>query len=688
MFADMVGYTALMQEDESRARFSRERNRESLVRRVGEQDGEILQFYGDGALSVFRSAIQAVEAAIDIQDDLRSPPQVPIRIGLHTGDVIHDEEGVFGDGVNLASRVQGLAVPGGILISEKVYDEVKNQPSIKTRSMGSFALKNVKRPLEVWAVTNEGLAVPDPSRMGPRPSQCRNSVAVLPFLNMSSDQENEFFSDGITEELINALTRINGLQVTARTSSFAFKGRNLDVRDIAEELGVATVLEGSVRRAGGRVRITAQLINAADGYHLFSKSYDRELLDIFETQDEIAETIAEELQDRFHPAPEMGGADPQVCSPEPGRLRRPRWGTQENPGRIDALERQRVSGPGPPGSDRTESLPHQHFHDPEAYTEFLKGVHKFNKWTPEDVRAAIRHFEQSIRMDPGCALPHSGMATAYTFLAALGQMPGQIAYSRARESALKALELEEGTAEPHAAMATVLFFHDWDFDGAYRHFQKALTLMPGAAGLRKLYAMYLNAMGELDAALEELEWAVQMDPLSAPVRTSLGEVLVHSRRFEEAESQLRRVLELDPDFRAARELLGWSLIARDRFEDGLRELEEIIKRTGDPFKVIPHRMWALSGLGRRDEALRLFSLLEERRDREPEISLEVDFALAHLALGEVGPTMDYLEMAVDRRLGMVVFLNSSLVWEGIRSHPRFQELVSRVGIPSPQTQNR
>jgi tetratricopeptide (TPR) repeat protein len=177
-----------------------------------------------------------------------------------------------------------------------------------------------------------------------------------------------------------------------------------------------------------------------------------------------------------------------------------------------------------------------------------------------------------------------------------------------------------------------------------------------------------------------------MDPLSSTIRTALGETLIHSRRFEDAEHQLLRVLELDPEFRAAREALGWSHIARGRFEEALHELEEICKRTGDPFKVIPHRMWSLSGLDRMEEARRLFHLLEERREREPEISLEVDFALAHLALGNQDDALDFLEKAVEGRLGMVVFFNSSLAWEALRSHPRFQELVRRVGIPTAKVE--
>jgi len=260
-------------------------------------------------------------------------------------------------------------------------------------------------------------------------------------------------------------------------------------------------------------------------------------------------------------------------------------------------------------------------------------------------------------------------------------MPGSLAYPRAKEAALKAMSLEEAGGGSHAAMATVLFFHDWDFKGAYEHFQKALTLTPGAAGLRKLYAMYLMAIGDLEAAEEEMTLAVQMDPLSPSIRTALAEILIHRRRFEEAESELTRVLELDPEFRAAREALGWSFIARGMFKEALAALEEINRRTAAPFKVIPHRMWALVGMGQEAEARQLFRLLEERREREPEMSLEADFALAHMTLGETDQTLDYLEASVEGRLGMVVFLNTMQPWDPIRTHPRFEALVRRVGLP-------
>jgi len=641
MFADMVGYTALMQEDERLAKANRDRNREVLVRRVEEHGGEILQFYGDGTLSVFQSAIAAAECGIQIQADLREAPPIPVRVGIHTGDVIRDEDGVFGDGVNLAARIQGLAVPGSVVISEKVFDDVKNQPEILTRSLGSFSLKNVKKPMELWALANEGLAVPDPQTMGSRPREKGLSVAVLPFTNMSSDPENEFFSDGITEEIINVLTRVNGLQVTARTSSFAFKGQNRDVREIGEQLGVSTVLEGSVRRAGNRVRITAQLINTQDGYHLFSKSYDRDLQDIFETQDEISQTIVEELREHF---PGCAGSEP---TPEVGASA---------------------------GGER-------HFHDTEAYTEYLKGLHLWNRWTPESVRQAIGRFERSIELDPDCALPHSAMANAYTFLVAIGHLQPGIAYPRAREAALRAVELEEGSGESYAALAMVKLFHDWDFEEAYRFFQKALSKTPGAAQVRWGYALYLTAMGEYEAAEEELLTAIELDPLSPTLRTTLGQVYLHAGRLQEAEQQLSRVLELDPEFRSARESLGWAYVAQGRHREALREFEEIPRRTGDPFKAIPHRAYALANLGREDEARQLGKLLEERQEREPEVSLQIDFAILYLALGEPERAVEFLEEAVEEGLGAVVNLRHSLLWRELNTHPGFQRLLERIGHP-------
>ena len=253
----MTGYTALMNLNEELARIKRKRLKEVLESTVTLHHGKVLQNYGDGSLMIFNSAIDGVCCAISIQHQLQTEPKVPLRIGIHTGDVIIEDDAVYGDGVNLASRIESLAVAGGILISDKVYDEIRNQENIIARELGYFELKNIRQPVRVFAIANEGIVVPGREELKGKTAQTGNRLAVLPFVNMSADPENEYFSDGITEELLNALARVGELKITSRTSSFAFKGKNEDVRDIAIQLNVDKILEGSVRKSGNRVRITA-----------------------------------------------------------------------------------------------------------------------------------------------------------------------------------------------------------------------------------------------------------------------------------------------------------------------------------------------------------------------------------------------------------------------------------------------
>lgn len=299
MFSDMFGYTALMQQNEQLAISKRKRLKEVLETSVTRYFGKVLQYYGDGALSIFNSAIDGVHCAMEVQQILQQEPKVEVRIGIHTGDITIDNQNIYGDGVNLASRIESLAVPGAIFISEKVFDDIKNQGSIAAREMGYFEFKNVISPMRVFAIANDGLVVPTRSELKGKTRHPKNRLAVLPFVNMSADAENEYFSDGITEELLNALTKVDGIQVISRTSAFAFKGKNTDVRDIGIQLNVDRILEGSVRKASFIVRITAQLINAADGYHIWSETYDRKLDNIFEVQDEISVIIANKLRENL-----------------------------------------------------------------------------------------------------------------------------------------------------------------------------------------------------------------------------------------------------------------------------------------------------------------------------------------------------------------------------------------------------
>ena len=333
MFTDIVGYTAMMQADEQKAVSVIKHYNSTLEKLVSQFNGKVLNYYGDGSLCIFSSATDAVNCSLAVQKDLKSEPVVPLRIGLHIGEVFFEDEKALGDGVNVASRVQSLGQENTILISGEIHDKIKNNASITTVSLGYFDFKNVDKSLEVFALTNEGLFVPQRKNMegklknknvrkrngiaalsfillivvaffiyknffnkNDKAKVADKSIAVLPFVNMSNDPDQEYFSDGLSEELLNLLAKITELKVIGRTSSFSFKGRNEDLRVIGEKLGVAYLLEGSVRKSGNKIRITAQLISAADGSHLWSHAYDRDMDDIFKVQDEIAGAVVKELK--------------------------------------------------------------------------------------------------------------------------------------------------------------------------------------------------------------------------------------------------------------------------------------------------------------------------------------------------------------------------------------------------------
>ncbi|MGH7500982.1 MAG: tetratricopeptide repeat protein [Longimicrobiales bacterium] len=631
MFTDMVGYTALVQDDEVRARRLRDRWRTVLERTIAEQHGQLLQTYGDGSLSVFDSAIAAVTCAVAIQRALREDPAIPLRIGIHTGDVVHDRDGVFGDGVNVAARMQSLAAPGSVLVSEKVYDEIKNQPSLAAVSMGRFDLKNVRRPMEVYAILAPGVVRPTRDALAGRPHEERRSIAVLPFVNMSADPGNEFFSDGITEELINALARVNGVQVTARTSSFAFKGKNDDVREIAAKLGVNTVLEGSVRKAGERVRITAQLIDASSGYHLFSDTYNQRLDDVFEAQDAIVKAIMSAVQDRLVP-------------------------------------QQRIESPAVTRSD------------PKVHGAYLRGLADYNRWTPDHLRSAIRHFDAAIRIDPDFAPAHAGLAGSYLVLASYGHMPAAHAYTKSEQAAMRAAELDPENGDAHANIGLVRLFADWDFEAAYAELQKAVGMSPGAARVRHALAVYLIAAGEADRAVEEMEIATQLDPLSPLMVNMLGTALLYAGRPGDAIAAHDRAIELDPTFRAALDEQGWALITQGRLEEAAHVFERVLEITGDPYKGVANRGYVHAMLGRTREARQALAMLKERAGRNPDQWLHVDFMILHFALGDMKEAGKHFEAMIAERSTEALFMPHNPAYIEVLKVPAVQEILERHGL--------
>jgi adenylate cyclase len=632
LFADMEGYTALMQENEHLARLKSKRLKDVLEDTISQFNGKLLQYYGDGSLSIFNSALDSVQFAINMQHQLQQDPKVELRMGIHTGDVSVEEGAIYGDGVNLASRIESLGVPGGILISEKVFDEIKNQDSIRTRELGYFELKNVKVPIRIFAIANDGIAVPSRENLKGKTRHPGNRLAVLPFVNMSTDPENEYFSDGITEELLNALSKIDGLLVISRTSAFAFKGRQDDVRDIAIRLNVDKVLEGSVRKSGSRVRITAQLVNAVDGYHIWSENYDRNLTDIFEVQDEISSIIANKLREHL--------IAPQMTAP---------------------LVKAPVS-------------------NVNTYTTYLKGLYYWNKFTPADAQKAILYFEQAIAMEPTYAQAYAMTAAAYSFLGSTGQMLPEKAFEIVHQYADKALQLDSTIAESHTAKASAYLFYDWKWKAAYESLQKAIKANPGFMDTYELLSLLYISMGEKERAVQVIEEAVKIDPLSPIIIQALANAYIYAERYDDAIKQAEKLLKAEPEMRVCIEMIGWATGLKGDWVIALKLFEEVHRLTNHPLKGLMGLGFAYAKLGNTEKAMECIHKIEQRQSEEPDTVLDADLSCIWYALGNWDKTFYHLNQCVDKRMGPVCYFLENPAYKAIKSDPRYPELMKRLGV--------
>lgn len=630
LFADMTGYTALMQENEHLARQKRMRLKQVLEETVQQHNGRILQYYGDGSLTIFSSAVDSIRCSISIQQQLQLDPRVELRMGIHTGDVIIEEESVYGDGVNLASRIESLAVPGGIFISEKVFDEIKNHGDFQVREMGYFELKNVKEPVRVFAISNEGIAVPTRDEIRGKTKQPQNRLAVLPFVNMSADPENEYFSDGITEELLNALAKVDGLQVTSRTSAFSFKGKQEDIRNIAVQLNVDKVLEGSVRKSGNRVRITSQLINAADGYHIWSETYDRNLTDIFELQDEISGIIANKLRENLMPVQ----VEEKLVKPQ-----------------VDNME---------------------------AYTCYLKALHFWNKLTPADGKKCIECCEQAIAMEPGYAQAWALAAGAYASLGSAGQIAPGKAFETVKIYANKALELDNTLAEGHIAKATISLFYDWDWEETYNSLKEALRLNPAAIDAYELLGFYYIIKGDKEKALKTLQDAEKIDPLSPIILQTLGNMYIFNRQYEKAIEVADKILSLHPKMRTSIEMKAWATGMNGSWSDALPLFEEVHRLTNHPLKGLMGLGFAYSQLGEMEKAMDCVRKMEQRQLEEPDAVIDADLAAIWYGIGDRDKTFYYLHQCVEKRMGPIHYFLEYPAYDGVKEDPRYHDLRKKM----------
>ena len=451
------------------------------------------------------------------------------------------------------------------------------------------------------------------------------SIAVLPFVNMSDDRENEYFSDGMTEELLNALVRVKDLQVASRTSSFALKGKELGIREVASKLHVAHILEGSVRKSGERIRITAQLIDAQNDYHLWSDVYDRELKDVFQVQDEIARAIVDALKVRFT---------------------------------ADAEQRPSV---------KTTSL--------EAYTYYLKGRFHYNKFTEPDLRRGIELYRQALREDPGYARAWAGIADCWTSLADDWLSPNE-AYPKAKEAALKALALDGSLSEAHTALGKVLGWYEWNFDAGELALRRAVASNPNYADAHWGLATLLPTNGRLEEAVAEMREALALDPLSADTSRWLARFLLYLGSLDEALRQCQHALSLDPQQAYVYYVMGQTYLARGQPEQALQSFRKGSELGGIAF-FDAFIATALAALGRTAEARRMLKGVEGAEDRyvRPEA-----LAVTYAALGETERAFQLLEEAIASRSAGLIYLHVDPSYSPLRNDPRFADIVRRLNL--------
>ena len=455
------------------------------------------------------------------------------------------------------------------------------------------------------------------------------SVAVLPFSNLSDEAENEYFSDGVTEEIINALAQLPGLHVAARTSSFSFKGKPEDVTVIGERLSVANVLEGSVRRAGSRIRITAQLVSCRDGYHLWSEVYDREIEDVFAIQDDIARSIAERMKVQL-----LGDVD--------------------------------------------GSLVRYHTEDLESYNLYLKGRYVWNQRTSTGLRRSIDFFEQATREDSGYALAYAGLADAYSILGWYRHMEPRQAFEKTKVAAGAALDLDDSLAEAHTSLAYARFLYDWDQEGAEAEFRRAIELNPLYTTALHWYAEFLMAMGRLDEAQGYVDRAHELDPLSLSVATGEGWVRYFRGDFEGAIDQYLSVLAVDPNYVIIPWFLGPAFVQAGQIDRAIALYESWIPKIDNPAGLKALLGHALAREGRRDDAVRLLRVLEDPAT-DPHAQPD-GLALVHLGLGDRERALDQLEAACEQRCWPLVFLRVDPVYEPLRDEPRYAALLEKTGL--------
>ncbi len=628
MFTDIVGYTALMGKDEQKAFELLDKNRQIQKPIIEQLGGRWIKELGDGLMVSFNTVTDAVMAALKIQEATRQLNEFELRIGIHLGEVVFDNGDVFGDGVNIASRIQSLANPGAIFISESVQQNVSNKKGFETRYIKQEFLKNVKEPVKIFEVMAAGQSYPAITKDLPQkpPGKC---IVVLPFLNLSNDPSQEYFSDGLTEELISHLSRLKDMRVISRTTSMKYKGTKKDIKTIGMETGASYIMEGSVRIQGINLRITAQFVDANRDIHLWAESYNGTMEDIFDIQEKVSAKIVSEL-------------------------------------RLQLTK------------DEKEYLQKRYTENTEAYQLYLQGRYFWNKRNEEGLNTAIRYFEKAIETDPEYALAWAGLADTYNLLGEFTNRSRRDLYPQAKRAVNKALEIDTELAEAHISLGLLVMLNEWDWINSGKEYQTGIKLNPNYATGHHWYAEWLLFMGRTTEAIEEISIAVKLDPVSPAILKDHGMTFYYCRQYDQAIDSANKTLELNPDFDTAYRLLSLAYQGKGMYVQAIEENQRWGQYTGNKVKTDISLAQIYAAAGRKEEALKIIE------EAESEMALTGNdyrgMALIYAALEKPDEAFEWLEKSYEQHEESLCNLKVDPKLDPLRSDPRFKSMLHKVGL--------
>ena len=536
--ADVKGYSRLMGEDEVGTVQLLKEYREIMAQFIQQHRGRVVDSPGDNLLSEFASVVDATECAVKVQEklnslnsDLPENKRMEFRIGINLGDVIEDGARIYGDGINIAARVEGLADGGGICVSGSVFDQIEGKTPLNYEYLGEQTVKNIKKPVRVYRINAKSEKIFVFEREPELPD--KPSIAVLPFENMSGDPTKEYFSDGLTEEIITGLSKIPSLFVIARNSTFTYKGKPVKVQQVSRELGVKYVLEGSVRSAGERVRITAQLIDGMTGQHLWAERYDRQMKDIFAIQDDIAMKIMIAMQVKL-----TAGEDAFL------------------------------------GAKGTDNL--------EAYFLFLQAIAYFNEFSKDSNILSRKKLEQAIALEPDYATAHGMLAGTYIFaLWVSWDKSPQQSMAKAVEHTQRCLALDDSNADAFS-IAGALYLVQRQWDKAIAAGKRSVELSPNSADNHARFAMTLKSVGKVNEAIAMIEKAIRLNPMTPEwYLHELGTYYRLQGRYEEAIAILKKNLDHNPNYQTSRINLTATYSMAGELDQARTEAKEVLRKIPD-----------------------------------------------------------------------------------------------------------